>query len=415
MKRLLNLALRGTTLASKFLLVFFLAEFLEPDSVGVYGLLAAAIGYGLFVVGLEFYTYSTREIIGQNASNWSALIRDQVYFYLIVYILLTPIALALFSKGWLPSAYAIWFFILLALEHIAQELNRLLVAISEQLLASVVLFLRSGIWCLAVIVLMGLFPSLRSITVVFGAWTVGGIAACLVAFGRLRKLDRSALGRPVDWRWLKRGIRIAAPLLLASLTVRGLFAFDRFFVEQIAGLQVLGVYVLYIGMGNAILSFLDAGVIVFSLPKLIAIAKQPGKHVVFHAELKKIAVVVVIMALGFAIACWLASTILLGWLSRPIYLEYHNVLAWILVAIFIYALSFVPHMGIYAYGHDRPILYSQLAGFVVFLCGAYLGVISNAIMAIPWALCAAFLVILIWKGSAYYLLHRNIARQEIAN
>lgn len=46
--RLLNLALRGMMLAAKFLLILFLARFLEPSELGLYGLLVAAIGYALY-------------------------------------------------------------------------------------------------------------------------------------------------------------------------------------------------------------------------------------------------------------------------------------------------------------------------------------------------------------------------------
>ena len=62
-KRFLNLVLRGSTLASKFALIFVLAKFLEPAEVGLYGLFSATIFYCLMALGFDFYTYSTREII----------------------------------------------------------------------------------------------------------------------------------------------------------------------------------------------------------------------------------------------------------------------------------------------------------------------------------------------------------------
>lgn len=43
LERLLNLVLRGTTLVSKFALLFVLAKFLEPLEVGLYGLFSATI------------------------------------------------------------------------------------------------------------------------------------------------------------------------------------------------------------------------------------------------------------------------------------------------------------------------------------------------------------------------------------
>lgn len=68
--QLTNIAIRGSTLASKFLLIFFLARFLEPSELGVYGLFAATIGYSLYLLGFDFYTYTTRELLKCDRSQW---------------------------------------------------------------------------------------------------------------------------------------------------------------------------------------------------------------------------------------------------------------------------------------------------------------------------------------------------------
>ncbi|QSB41468.1 hypothetical protein JTY93_08970 [Pseudomonas hygromyciniae] len=73
------------TLISKFVLIFFLAKFLQASEVGLYGLLSATIGYALYVVGFEFYNFATREMIGENPKLWLGMIRDQLVLYLILY------------------------------------------------------------------------------------------------------------------------------------------------------------------------------------------------------------------------------------------------------------------------------------------------------------------------------------------
>jgi hypothetical protein len=64
------------------------------------------------------------------------MLRDQGVFNGITYTALLPCCLLLFWLGALPWSLAVWFFPLLALEHVAQELNRLLVAISQPIWAS---------------------------------------------------------------------------------------------------------------------------------------------------------------------------------------------------------------------------------------------------------------------------------------
>ena len=68
--RLVSIVLRGMTLGSKFLLIFILARFLTPAELGLYGLLAATIGYALHLLGLDFYTYTTRELLKRPREEW---------------------------------------------------------------------------------------------------------------------------------------------------------------------------------------------------------------------------------------------------------------------------------------------------------------------------------------------------------
>lgn len=86
MIRLANILLRALTLSSKFLLVFYLAKFLEPAQLGLYGLFAATIGYALYILGLEFYTFSTREFIKTPSSEWGNYLKSQTYLTLTIYL-----------------------------------------------------------------------------------------------------------------------------------------------------------------------------------------------------------------------------------------------------------------------------------------------------------------------------------------
>lgn len=398
--RMLNVLMRGVTLLCKFLLIFFLAKFLDPKEVGLYGLLAGTIGYALFAVGFEFYTYSTREIIGSDRQQWLALIRDQSVFFVFTYLLVLPFVLMAFFSGLLPWAYAVWFFLLLMLEHVAQELNRLLVVISEQLLASVILFIRSGAWCLLLVVLMWWIPASRKLEWVLVAWCIGAGLGCLLGGARILSLNRSALRNKVDWKWIGKGLKLAIPLLVASLAIRGIFTFDRYWVESIVGLEVLGVYVLFVGIATSIVSFLDAGIIVFLYPKIIAAAKV-GNDKEFRSGMRKLfwdvsLVTLVLVGLGL-----LLGRPVLGWIGKDIYMENFYLLKWLFLAIVFYAASMIPHIGLYAHGRDKAILFSQLCGLGVFCLGVYWGAPKYGVIIVPWALCFSFMAMLIWKLLAY--------------
>jgi O-antigen/teichoic acid export membrane protein len=115
LSRLANIALRGMTLGSKFVLIFLLAKLLEPAEVGLYGLLTVTIAYALMALGFDFYSYATRELINTDRSQWAALIRDQGVFYSIAYAIVLPLCVMVFWKEYLPWTLMFWFFPLLAL------------------------------------------------------------------------------------------------------------------------------------------------------------------------------------------------------------------------------------------------------------------------------------------------------------
>lgn len=401
--RLVNVALRGMTLASKFLLIFFLARFLEPAELGLYGLLTASIGYALYLLGFDFYAFTTREIIKRERHEWGGLLKDQGALSLVLYAVFLPLLGLIFAKDLLPWHVAGWFFALLILEHLTQELGRLLTAISEQLLASVVLFLRSGIWAVAVTALMFIEPGSRSLDFVLGAWTLGSLAALLLGIYRISQLKIGGWHKQIDWQWIGKGLRIAIPLLVATLALRGLFTLDRYWLEALAGLEVLGAYVLFMGISNALMSFLDAGVFAFSYPGLIT-AHSRQDAAAFRQGLRKLLVQTLVLSAAFAVVALLLIGPLLQWLDKPLYLEQQGLFPWILLTTVLYALGMVPHYALYARGHDRPIIHSHIASLLAFIPATWLFSFNWPLLAVPLGLCIAFLTILLWKFWAFFRL-----------
>lgn len=398
--QLANIFLRGVTLASKFLLIFFLARFLDPATLGVYGLLSATIGYALYLLGFDFYTYTTRELLKCDRSQWGGFLKAQGAFTIVLYVFFLPLLGLVFLKGLLPLYVAGWFFALVVLEHLTQEFGRLLVAVSDQLFASLVLFLRSGIWAVVVTLIMLVDTQMRSLDVVLGAWTLGSASALVLGGYRLKRLRLSGWQQAVDWRWIARGIKIALSLLIATLAIRGLFTLDRYWVQHLWGLDVLGAYVLFMGICSALVSFLDAGVFAFIYPGLIS-AYQKGDASEFRQGVRKLFIQTLSLSASFAMIAWLTIGPLLSWLDKPVYAAQLPLFLWVLGATILYAIGMIPHFALYAQGHDRPIIQSHIASLLVFVMSTWL--LSNywAQFAVPVGLCVSFVFILCWKSWSY--------------
>ncbi|NWC11302.1 hypothetical protein HX776_21130 [Pseudomonas agarici] len=398
--RFINIALRGTTLASKFLLMFFLAKFVEPKELGLYGLLTATISYSLFLLGVDFHTFTTREIIKRERHEWGGLLKDQGVLSLLLYATVLPLLVFIFLTGLLPWRIAGWFFILLVLEHLTQELGRFLIAISEQLFASVVLFLRSGIWAVLVTSIMFFKAETRNLDFVFGGWALGGLVALLLGVYRLKQLNISGWHNKIDWRWIGKGLKVAVPLLMATLSIRGIFTLDRYWFADLMGLGTLGAYVLFMGISTALLSFLDAGVFAFIYPGLIS-AHHNKDSAAFCLKLRTLLLQTLLLSGAFAVTTLLIIDPLLVWLDKPLYLENQSLVPWILLTTLLYSVGMVPHYALYAQGLDRPIIHSHIASLLIFIPSTWLFSQFWPLQAVPLGLCVAFFLILLWKSLAF--------------
>lgn len=399
-QRFINLGLRGLTLSSKFLLVFFLAKFLEPRDVGIYGLLASAIGYGIYLVGFEFYTYSSRELISIGSGRRANVLINQAFLYSVLYGIAALVLFFFVATNVLPEKYYALILVLLVLEHFAQEINRVLVALSQQVFASYVLFVRMGLWGLVVIGSLWALPETRTVDFVLIAWLAGVFLACVLGLIRVTSLVPLWGRGNIDFVWLIHGLKVALPFFIASVAVRGIATFDRFFVEEFGGLELVGVYVVFIGMATAVISFIDAGVVDFAYPKLVSAARA-GDRYAFYSEMRKARTNVLWLGAFLIAACGLGGYLFVNTIGKKVYIENFEILYWLLLATAFNAISIVPHLGLYALRCDRAIVQSQLIGFIVFLLLAISFSDSFGMLAVLIVVSAAWAVILACKAAMY--------------
>lgn len=401
-KHLLNVFLRGTTLAARFLFVFFLAKYLNEKDVGYYGLFTATVGYFLYFVGLDFYTYTTREIIKAHVDERGRMIKGQITLSAWLYLFVLPFA-ALFlpQAGW-PQNLVLWFFPILFLEHLNQEISRLLTALSEQIAASYILFMRQGSWALVIVCLMAMNTKTRDLHTIMACWMVASLVAAGFGIRKIRQLNFGGWHQKTDWTWVRRGVKISTAFLLATLALRGVQTADRYWIEALSGIEIVGAYILFFGVASTLMVFLDAGVFSFAYPELVNL-----HHRQQHAQARKkvIWLLVYVMAASavFGICSWFLLPYLLNWIGKSIYVQSLYLYPWLLLATVLNALGLVVHFALYAQGKDRHIIGSHIAASVVFAASTWLMSQSLPGIAVPVGLCIFFAVILLWKALAYLL------------
>lgn len=415
-KRIFNVFLRFLTALIRFCLMIVLAKFLSPAEIGYYGLFSASIGYALYIVGFDFYTYLTREIIRSEPHDRGRMIKGQGALSLGLYAVVIPAALYLLVREELPPVLIAYFIPIMILEHVNQELSRLFTAMSRQITASIIIFIRQGAWVIGLIALMVLSKQSRIIDTVLVFWTGAGLFAALFGLWTLRHLDVGGWRRSIDWRWVRRGVTISLWFFLATVALRSVQTLDRYWLMNLGGIEVVGAYVLFIGMAGSLLTFLDAGVFAFTYPEMIKL-NHLGERGRSRSLFRKALLVTIAVCAVFIPTSLLVLPHLLAWIGNTVYLEQSWLYPWVLSAMILSALSLAPHFALYAANNDRPIVFSHLAALAGFLLATWLASKVHGILAIPVGLNVAFLIILIVKSISCFMMYarnRDISSREIS-
>src|SRR5262249_11352782 len=119
--------LRGLTLASRFLLSLLLARMLTPAEMGDYGLLTAVLAFALLAIGLEFYSYTLREMVPAMPAGRTQIIANQMVLGLVALLAIGVFVLTAIIAGLFPPGLAPWFLLILITEHISLEATRILI------------------------------------------------------------------------------------------------------------------------------------------------------------------------------------------------------------------------------------------------------------------------------------------------
>jgi O-antigen/teichoic acid export membrane protein len=364
-KSVANMALRSFSMAARFLLMIGLAHYLAPADVGIFTLMYASTTLGILLLGARFDVYSTRAICSNERTNPAVIIRDQIIFHLLVYALILPLMLLVFAAHILPWQLVGWFYILLILEHAGQECNRLFVALGQPLRATFVFFVRSGAWAAVVIPLMFYAPSYRSLQIVWVLWTAGGIACLLVSGFWMRSLGwRVAMKEPIDWQWIRRGLKPSASYTVAIGATQLISTLDRYFLAATWKPEFVGVYGFYSNLTNFVPTFAETGIVSIVLPTLLLSAAAKDAELYKRTLGKLTKGVWIICGATSLLACALGPIVLMLVKKSPIYSQFLPAFAILVSSAVVFTLTNIPHNALYANHRDYEIARWSVAALI---------------------------------------------------
>jgi O-antigen/teichoic acid export membrane protein len=357
------LTLRGLTLASRFLLSVLLAQMLSPEAMGEYGLLTAVIAFGLLGIGLEFYSHTLRIMVAASPEKRTQIIADQMMLGIMAFVLIAILTLCAVLLRLLPLNLALWFLLVLAIEHVSLEATRILIITSRPVRAYIGVFLRGGIWVYALCLVMFAWPSSRSLETVLLCWAGGGILSVAFAAFSLSDLPWRSLKpyRP-DRAWICAGIMTARPFILTAAGALTVSYLDRFLIDGFVGRDALGIYTFYSTILIGLLS-LGSSISQQFLPKVIAgFANGADAYRKIH---RSFFLTMVALAGGMVVIIGGLIWPVLWFLNLPDYTAHLTVFYLMLPGIFLRIVADVPSYTLYAAHSDGKLLVCNLGGAFV--------------------------------------------------
>lgn len=400
-------------MGARFCLVFFLAKFLSTEDYGVYGIIAAFIGYGLYFIGLDFYTYSTREMISSPSDKLGSMIYSHFILGGVTIIIFSPFLYLFYRGNIFPREYLLVFFLLMILEWLNQELTRILIALKDVLSASIANFIRSAAWVFLLIIFFLIFEVDSYLKFIFIFWFIFDCVALVYLYLRLKKNKIDFNGVCFDWKWVLKGLKVSFLFLIGTLCLRGIGTFDRYYISEVFSYEDVAIYVFFAGIAASLQAVLDAGVFTFLYPKLVHDYKK-GDFYNFKRVLRKLSLAVISICFAFSLFLYFSIDIILNLIGKELYKENINILWYCLCFNVIWAVSMVFHYAIYAFKKDKVIVITHVVGLLVFAMLLVLGNRVNDLIIVPLAVTMAFSVILLIKALFFFKI-RMVLKKEVEN
>ena len=378
--------LRVLSMASKFLLIMYIAKVLQDKDTGTLNLMTQTIANGVMLAGMQFFLYANRELSGADEADRGKVIRNQIVFYSRLYIFVLPIFLVAFGIGTLNWHLIGWFYAILLSDHASYELQRMLASTHKAVQSNVIHTIRTGLWVYPLIAVMVFAPTTQNLTTIWVSWLIASLLSVVLSIYWLRGTGiQEAFKQPVDWSWIKDGVKVTTQYLPVTANLFVTTLIDRYALEFFHGREIVAVYGIFVTVANIVVTFPEAGICTVMGPKIInAYAQQRYEE---HRELlrdfsKKLIAMVAVLSVVAVIALLLA---LKFYVKKSLYID--NVWAFgpILGSCAFVAIGVWPHFALYSRKLDKEIVYITILCTVGYIIALFATVPAFSIVGAAWS------------------------------
>jgi len=355
--------LRGITVVGRLLIILFIGKYLSVQDLGIYSLFFTTIVLATLLIGFDFYTFRTREILSQNCTNKMEMIRDQFIFHFIGYLIILPVLMVIFWFDILSNNLIHMFYLILIMEHVSQEFFRLFTALSKPIWANIIFFIRTSAWVYILIPLVLLNFLDFNLLFVFDFWLMGSTFSVIISLAILWRMDLGSFLTPIQWGWIKKGLKVSIPFFISTIAYKTIEFSNRYFIDFLLTKDDVGVFSFFASFANTVHIFVFTGVIMLIYPKMIQ-AYETNK--LEYGRLEKILkLYTFLFSICICLLVFFITPYILKVMDKNIFSEQLPVLWILLLSMFIFNMSLIPHYCLYIKKYDRHIMFITLSGSAI--------------------------------------------------
>lgn len=393
--KILNLAIRGSSVFSKFFLIILITKFGSFDDLGKYSLFSTSILIGTFIIGIDFYNYTHREY---SNSNDSVIFYKQFLSYLLIYFLIFIfffLLLPLFDYNLL-----LYFFIILISEHFSQEVFRVLILLNLQILGNIFYFIRVALWiyiyCFAII-FFNVNVTFKSILI---SWFLFSILNLIISTFLLRKYIYTGKLFIIESKdlisWLKNGIQISIKFFLNTILFKLLEFQNRYILQYKNSSEFVGYFSFIQNINSIYITIVDVMFFSFTYSRIM---NSEVKY--YPIWVKQASKVIIYSGIFFIIFILLGHKYLIYFIKKPYVLNLRLEFFIIFLGNIFLNLSLVYHFLLYVTKNDQLILKATIFSFIFSFFSSFILIYFLSITGACISYSLTFLILFYYKKQFY--------------
>ena len=331
-----------------------MSKHFSEDKFGEYSLIGSIITVLIYIVGLDFYNFSIRNILkgDRNKNIRINKVFSTFILYLIIYVVLFLILYPIFHTISYVKPYILLIIFLGFTEHLSQEIYRLQIAFKKVLLANSLFFFRTISWVLVLLYKIW-FNEPITLQFLLQIWLIANVLVILiVGLYEFNSNYKDLIKSKFDKNWVKKGLKIAMVFFAGTISLKMIEYSSRFILDFFVEKELTGVFIFYANIATLVTVYINTIVISFEMPTLIETtnAKNIKTNLKAFEKLLKQHIVVVIVGILLVIKP------ILMWQNKPLFEVYLPILFLMLVGVGMMNYSFKEHLHLYILHKDKILL-----------------------------------------------------------